>query len=148
MFAQELPAVDAVYHQAGNVNFRTSRNTSSKFSSIVYKNKSSGAERKVDTHAAFQRLIEEFLENDDEQTRVGELVDCMKELCHDPYSLPYMKEKILEYFESLYITQIDNRQNIVTIKRHAGEILNKFHVDSQEEGGEETKEQDCECSLD
>lgn len=91
------------------------------------------------TQAAFQRLIEEFLEYDDEQTRVGELVDCMRELCHDPYSLPYMKKKILEYFESLYITQIGNRLNIVTIKRHAGEILKKFHVDSREEGGEETK---------
>lgn len=85
---------------------------------------------------AFQRLIEEFLENDDEQTTVGELVDC--ENRHDPYSLPYMK-KNLEYFESLYITQIGNRLNIVTIKKHAGEILKKFHVDSQEEGGEETK---------
>jgi len=66
---------------------------------LLYENKSSQAGRKVDTvrQEAFQWLIDEFLENDDEQTTVGELVDRMGELCHDPYSLSYMK-KLLEYF--------------------------------------------------
>jgi len=49
VFAQDLPAVDAVYHQSCNVNFRTGRNIPFKFSSIVYENKSSQAGRKVDT---------------------------------------------------------------------------------------------------
>ena len=64
----------------------------------------------------------------------------MGELCPDPYSLPYMKKQLLAYFgESLCITTINKRPNVVTIKRHAGEILDKFYADSHEESGEKEK---------
>ena len=87
--------------------------------------------------ATFQQVIDELLENEKEQTTVGEIADRVSELCNDSYSLPYTKKKLVEYFgDTLHISQIDNRPNVVTIKRHVGEIIHKFRIDHQEQDGE------------
>lgn len=86
VFARDLPAVDAVYHQLCNVNFRTGRNIPLRFRSSAFNNNQPQAGRNIDRirQEAFQHVIDEFVENEDEQTTVSELIERMGKHCSDP----------------------------------------------------------------
>ena len=111
-FARDLPAVDAVYHNQCNVNFRLGKHIPSKYETST-KQKRPRTGRKVDVsrEKAFLFVVDEFLDNE-EQTTVSNLIGKMAEVCSEPYSNVYMKQKLQEYFgDSLTITQCGNNEN-------------------------------------
>ena len=74
-------------------------------------------------------MVANYLEeNDDEQITLQDLVEKMNEKCDSPYSTVYMKTKLLKHFgDSIIITEINGKQNVVTFRSNASTILQKFY---------------------
>ena len=131
-FARDLPAVDAVYHNQCNVNFRLGKHIPSKYETST-KQKLPRTGRKVDVsrEKAFLFVVDEFLDNE-EQTTVSNLIGKMAEVYSEPYSNAFMKQKLQEYFgDSLTITQSRKTEGLITIRKSAAKILNGFHCSEE-----------------
>lgn len=95
-YAQDLPAVEAVYHQVCNVNFRTGKQIPLQLQEPSPKTPkiSKGRPENTTQSDAFMKAIEYLEKNDDEQITISDLVNKMGEFCVDePYSSRYMKKK-------------------------------------------------------
>lgn len=144
MSIHDLPAADAIYHQVCSVNFRTGKSVPQTFSeeTLCKKQKFTGRPRKSkissgrpmdnEQHDAFLKVAEFVRENDDEQTTIDDLVNKMAQHLQDsnkaPYSEKYMRSKLTEFFgDSIIITTINNKKNVVTLRHTVESILINFH---------------------
>lgn len=71
-------------------------------------------------------------ENDDEQTTIRDLVDHMKSLSEDEaYSNPHMIKTLKEHYgNSIIITELNGKENVVTFHQYAPTILHTFYKES------------------
>lgn len=142
IYAQDLPAADAVYHNICSVNFRTGKqvpimfqNTTVKQPGPKYQKHPGGRPRNTHKADAFKAVTEFLTANDDEQVTIADLIEKMKESLTgtdiEPYSFPHMKQELLNYFgDRIIITEINGKQNVVTFQTTASKILHEFHQKS------------------
>ena len=81
-FGRDLPAVDAVYHQVCNVNFRTGKQIPRQMQSepnVKNQRLSVGRPENVNQIQAFLKVVEYLEYNDDKQITVSDLVAKMSE---------------------------------------------------------------------
>ena len=160
----DLPAADATYHQQCSINFRTGRPLPRVFKwdddGVVQKKQKFGRPSKTnlsgrhvndEQSAAFLKIAQFLLENDDEQTTVSDLVEKMAEYLSEtdiePFSHKYMKTKLLEYFKGqVIITRINRKCNVVTMRHTAASILQEFH-DAQSDDPEKEKSRIIEAAA-
>ena len=150
-FVQDLPAADAVYHSMCSINFRTGKQKPQIFqkstkprASKCKKIAGSGRPRDSKKYEAFQAVAEYIEMNDDEQVTVSDLINKMKEYLEDtdtePYSFPHMKNELKRHFQDrIVISEIDGKQNIVTLKTTASKILYNFHQQTRQGECDEKK---------
>lgn len=145
LFAQDLHAVDAVYHQACSVNFRTRKGVP-QFIDVERLSKKQKVGRPSDSVRAdaFQKVTAFLEENDEEQMTINSLINKMKEFLEDtnlePYGFTHMKEKLLDHFgDRIIITEINGIQNIVTFRGTASVILNDFYQQPKDSDPEAEK---------
>lgn len=138
IYARDLPAVEAVYHQSCSVNFRTGKQIpmmlqepSPKMQKLA---PTRGRPENANQQEAFLETIKYFEENDDEQITILDLVQKMEQLSKDTgaYSSIYMKKKLKEHYgSSIIITEINGKANVVTLKGTATSILQEFYGQSK-----------------
>ena len=137
-FAPDLHAADAVYHQSCSVNFRTFKDIPLQYSSSSSAKRTPGRPEESERAKAFQKTVEYFEENDDEQLTVTELVQKMQEyLCADgsnqeAFSVRHMKDKLMTHFgDQIIITEIHGIPNVVTLHTNATTILYNFYKEQR-----------------
>ena len=146
----DLPAADAVYHQACSSNFRTDKQIPLKFvqNEAVQKKQKLGRPSKS-THSggrpvldeklqAFEKVTEFLEENDDEQNTLSDLVDKMREYLAEsntePYSQRHMKDKLIEHFGGrVIVTTVNGKPNVVTMRQTVANILLEFHTNQSKD---------------
>ena len=123
----DLHAADAVYHQACSVAFRTNKSRPSRnadaYETPPNPNKR-GRPSSTVTDEAFLATVKYLEENDDAQVTVHDLIQKMSEYLSEydiaPYSFKYMKKRLQDHFQdTILITEVDGKSNIVTFKRTA-----------------------------
>ena len=132
----DLPAVNAVYHQTCNVNFRTKRQIPRVYEANelpAVKKRKVGRPNDEEKLEAFVKVTKFLEENDDEQITIIDLVEKMEEYLSDTdseaYGRQHMKTKLLEYFgDKIIITDVNGKPNVVTFTTTAATILQEFHV--------------------
>lgn len=123
----DLHAADAVYHKACCVNFRTNKQLPKCFQDNPEYKRTPGRTEDNNQASAFIKVAE-YLEENDIQVTLSELVEKMKEFCPNPYSSVYMKKKLLEYFgDSIVITELNGTPNVVTLTKSVWSILQQFY---------------------
>lgn len=150
-FAQDLHAADAFYHQVCSVHFRTGRQIPALYRSTSDGNSREGKTGKLkndDNYEAFREVMIYFQENDDEQMTVADLTEKMKRVLDDagideePYSTKYMWQEVKEYFgDSVVITEINGKPNVITLRDNAANILHNFYSQAVKSDVTENKEQ-------
>ena len=127
--AHDLHAADAMYHQTCNVNFRTGKHIPKAFNQQCSNSKQRRGRPTDDLlQKTFLDIVSYLEENDNEQITISDLVNKMHELSGDIYSVTYMKKKLEEHFrESIIITEINGKQNVVTLRNTASSILHDFY---------------------
>ncbi len=135
----DLIAADAIYHKVCSGNFRTFRAIPQQYNSgpdqVKKKVKLSSTRSKDDLrNECFNRVIEYFEENDDEQTTISDLVRKMSEFTKEcecdmgEYSVIWMKKRIKDHFgERVLITTVDGKPDVITLLSKASTILSDFH---------------------
>ncbi|KAG1676109.1 hypothetical protein GQR58_014439 [Nymphon striatum] len=132
IFARDLVAVDAVYYQVCNVNFRNNKRIPERYRKTQGPGDDAKVQRlgrPVDTSRkdAFLRVVDELRENDDEQTTVADIVARMFEITSHP-TIKWMKEKLMDYLgDSIVITNINGISDVVTFRTTAAKILQAFY---------------------
>ena len=138
----DLTAADAIYHTVCSVNFRTGKQIPLRYRSELccIPPTKLGRRKDIPREEAFQQVISDLQENDFEQTTVTDLVDQMSKLCEDPYSPKYMRVKLFEHFgERVGITNLNGRQDIVTFRTAAAQILQEFYDTPQPDNEDDEK---------
>ena len=127
-YAQDLPAVEARYHQTCSSNFRSGYKTPSKYAQVPNESKR-GRPVNARSEETFAEVVRYFEDNQNEQITVSDIVEKMKELtCEDAYSTVYMKKKLIDHFgDSIIISELDGKANVVTFKTAVHLILNTFY---------------------
>lgn len=127
----DLPAADAVYHQTCSTNFRTCRQIPIAFQTdeCTPNKRSRGRSLNATQVSAFLEVAQYLQDNDDEQITVIDLIEKMKERCGTlAYSAVHMKNKLENHFgDSIIITEINGKQNVVTFRTNASAILQAFY---------------------
>ncbi|KAL5022362.1 hypothetical protein ScPMuIL_001517 [Solemya velum] len=129
-FAVDLPAVEAIYHQVCNINFRTGKQIPRRYRNDTEGNRPPKLGRRSDIsrEKAFLQVIDELRENDDEQSTVSDLFDRMSKICSDPYGPTYIRQKLAEHLgDSVVISNINGKDNVVTFRTTAAKILQTFY---------------------
>ncbi|KAH3838443.1 hypothetical protein DPMN_111852 [Dreissena polymorpha] len=82
-----------------------------------------------------------YKDNDDEQVTIKQLQDKMVSICGDKaYSITYLKSKIISHFgEDVIITEINGKENVMTLRRTATSILHDFYRQGKSENTENEK---------
>ncbi|XP_053373150.1 uncharacterized protein LOC123533634 [Mercenaria mercenaria] len=140
--AIDLPAAEAVYHQTCNVNFRTGRQIPKCFQDTEAATvKKSPIRRGNEEQASAFAAVIDFIENADDAVAVNDLVKVMSDICGDKaYSCKHMKAKILEHFgNSILISTLDGKCDIVSLKQTAASIMHKFYKRSKSVSADEEK---------
>ena len=71
--------------------------------------------------------MEELVSNPGEQTTITELVSEMAKMTEEPYSAVYLKKKLLSALvESVTVSNVDGRPNVVTFSHTVAQILQSF----------------------
>ena len=135
LHVHDLPAADAIYHQACSVNFRTKKQIPMLFASEEpdLKKRKIARSQAEEKHHAFLKVAKFLRENDDEQITVLDLVDKMEEYLGDSPSAAYgrthMKARLQEHFgDGIIITDINGKPNVVTLRSTVTTILYEFHA--------------------
>ena len=141
--AFDLHAADALYHQKCSVNFRTRKwiplvLTSNQEGAAPQKKTKRGRPLEEMQNYAFERAMEFFEQNDEEQLTVKDLVEKMADFLQESktssYSAVYMKKRIKERFgEDAIFTELDGRTDVVTLRPFAAKILQKFYNEPKKE---------------
>ena len=145
----DLHAADSVYHHECSTNFRTGKQTPSIFASEddMPSKRRCGRPQDVARNDAFLEIIKFLEQNDEEQTTVLDLMDQMKQHLSEsgltdiePYSGPYMKKRLKEYFgDRIIITDINSKPNVVTFFSTASATLQQFYHKQRNEDPEKEK---------
>ena len=137
----DLHAADTIYHQTCSVNFRTKRHIPAPFSPPSAKRQRVvGRPIEEQQQGAFERTMEYFVDNDDEQITVADLVEKMKEYCSEPYTVRYMKDRVIKKFGTdVIITDINGKADVVTFCLTAKSILHDFYKQQKKEDPEAEK---------
>ena len=145
-YAQDLHALDAVYHHICSTNFRTQRQIPQQFMldvDIKRKRPKPGRNPDAQRVEAFDKVIAYFEGNDDEQTTVHDLIAKMREFLDDdcePYGFTYMKAKLQERFgDEIVITELQGKMNVVTFCHTAASIIQKFYNQPKKGTADEEK---------
>ena len=77
-------------------------------------------------------------ENDDEQITMSDLIKKMDDILEGsnctPYSFPYMKDKLKEYFgPNIVITELNGKANVVTLQSTADSVVYSFYQQQKAE---------------
>ena len=135
LHVHDLPAADAIYHQACSVNFRTKKQVPMQFASEQpdVKKRKIGRPPDEEKNDAFFKVARFLQENDDEQITVVDLVEKMEEYLADSastaYSRTHMKARLQEHFsDQIIITEINGKPNVVTFRSTVANILHDFHA--------------------
>ena len=121
----DLPAADAIYHRQCNLNFRNGKSLPRKFNtSEVQKETGVGRPRDELRYKAFQFVMNDFYENDDETVTITELRERMRALC-EPYSESEMRRKLKE-IDDIIISDFEKQTNILTTKICTYKVLKTF----------------------
>eukprot|EP00795_Rhopilema_esculentum_P015939 gene15939-biopygen5325 len=141
--AIDLHTADALYHQKCSVNFRTRKGiplvfTSNQEGAAPQKKTKRGRPLEEMQNYAFERAMEFFEQNDEEQLTVKDLVEKMADFLQESktssYSAVYMKKRIKERFgEDAIFTELDGRTDVVTMRPFAAKILQKFYNEPKKE---------------
>ena len=91
-FVNDLHAADALYHQTCSVNFRTGKTVPLLFSPSSTK-KALKRGRPVGYPEAFQQIVADLRNHEDEQITGSDLLENMNGICGDAYSAVYMKKE-------------------------------------------------------
>ena len=132
-YAQDLPAVEAKYHNVCLTNFNSGYQVPKRYLSEDEQVTSSkkGRPSKTNVEEAFLKTMDYFEDtcNAKCQMTVSDLVEKMSEICGvDAYSSIHMKKKIIEYFgDSIIISELNGKQNVITFKDTAEAILHDFY---------------------
>ncbi|XP_060587354.1 uncharacterized protein LOC132742871 [Ruditapes philippinarum] len=135
-FAQDLPAVEARYHQTCCANFRSGCNIPVCKQELLEPSKcKKGRPTNVLADYAFSEVIKYFESNANKQMSLSDLVNEMEKLCGtDAYSSVYMKKKLLEHFgDSIMISELNGKPSVVTFKSNAHGILHSFYLSQKRE---------------
>ena len=126
-YAQDLPAVEARYHQLCSSNFRTGCNIPLRYRQDD-QDKRKGRPVKPTIEAAFSQVMQYLEENKDQQNTVSDLVKKMEDLCDaEAYSIPYMKKKTLEYLGcEIIISEVNGKKDVITFRSTSASILHAF----------------------
>lgn len=145
----DLHAADAVYHNQCSVNFRTKKQIPKQFDDLLeprQKVQRMGAGHPVSEckNDAFMKVVEYLQDNSENQVTLTDLCDKMAEYLSEsnekPYSVKYMKSKLLDHFgDNIVITTIMNVANVVTFRRTAASIINEFYCQPKNEDEEKEK---------
>lgn len=142
----DLHAVDALYHQTCSSNFRTHKGVPQKFQIDIEgdsKRRKCGRPEDTSKTIAFQKTMEYFEANDEEQLTVSQLVKKMEEFLDEEagaYSVVYMKKKVLEHFNNdIVIACVDGKADVITHKAKASVILREFFESTEMANEEEQK---------
>ena len=131
----DLPAADAIYHRQCNLNFRNGKSLPRKFNtSEVQKETGVGRPRDELRYKAFQFVMNDFYENDDETVTITELRERMRALC-EPYSESEMRRKLKE-IDDIIISDFEKQTNIVTTKICTYKVLKNFRAKQKLLSGE------------
>ena len=135
LHVHDLPAADAIYHQACSVNFRTKKQIPMQFASEQrdVKKRKIGRPQDEEKNDTFLKVARFLQENDDEQITVVDLVEKMEEYLGDlastAYGRTHMKARLQEHFgNEIIITEINGKPNVVTFRSTVAHILHDFHA--------------------
>ena len=100
-----------------------------------------GRPTQVSTEHAFQSVLHHFGENTCQQLTVNDLTDKMRDLCgENAYSSVYMRRKLLDHFgDSVIISELNGKPNVVTFKSKAHAILHSFYKRNEHGDNESEK---------
>ena len=139
-FVSDLPAADAVYHQACSVNFRTGKQIPKKYIPDVANVKRFKLGRPQDAvqAEAFMKVMENLQQNDEQQTTVGDLIEKMESYLAGTdvtaYGFTHMKEQIKKHFgNKIIITEVNGKQNVVTMWSATSTPLHDFYSSPKQE---------------
>lgn len=98
---------------------------------------------------AFFQVVEDLRQDDDEQTTVTDLVKKMSQITPDPYSTKYMRQKLEQHLgDSVVITNINGRQDVVTFRTKAAKILQAFRDTTESTDENHRKQQIINAAAD
>lgn len=129
----DLFAADTLYHQVCSVNFRTNKSIPQQFTADEdHLPAKRGRPRDTEQTEAFLKVAAYIEENDDEQTTINNLIEKMSDYLvgtdNIPYHFTYMKEQLKEHFgDEIVISEINGKQNVVTLRKKASAILHEFY---------------------
>ena len=88
--------------------------------------------------------MEYFTNNDDETLSIQDLRDKMQEFLEgtdmEPYGFTHMKNETQQHFnEKVIITDMQGKENIVTLHATASQIIGNFHQESKQDRDEEKR---------
>ena len=132
-FVPDLPAADAVYHQACSVNFRTGKQVPKKYTKdATTKHAKPGRPCDTAQTEAFTKVIAYLEQNDEEQITISDLIQKMEDYLEgtdsEAYGFTHMKDQIKKQFgQKIVITEIDGKPNVVTLWSTASTILHEFY---------------------
>lgn len=128
----DLPAADAIYHQACSVNFRKGDPILKKYQDDTQDElrcKPLGRPAEKEKHDAFLEVCSWFQKND-EPVSVQQLATKMKDFLpvgNQPYSYRHMLQKLEEhFFGSIIASKKDGMPNIVTMGQTVNNILSQY----------------------
>ncbi len=151
-FANDLPAVEARYHQTCCANFRSGYKIPKQFQTqasndmciqpadtATCSEPKKGRPVRVGIENAF-KLVLEYFDDESGQLTIADMVKKMEELCGEAYSSIYMKKKLLEHYGgSVIITEMNGKSNVVTFKSKGHAILHKFYMRTTKQDSESEK---------
>ena len=137
-YAQDLPAVEARYHQSCSSNFRQGFSIPQLFQSNHINDTRKSRPTNEKPEYSFLQVIQFLDDHKDNQITVSDLVAKMEEMCGDKaYSCAYMKKKIIEYFDcEILISELNGQKNVITFKSTADSLLHSFYRKSESSSSE------------
>ena len=137
-FSNDLHSEDDMYHQVCSANFRTGKGILQLYDDGPKSKQSAkrGRPSDINRESAFLFVANYLKENDDEQTTVNELLLLMQEhLKHslsDAFTSKWLKNRLTEHFkDEIVFTEINGKQNVVTFRSKAKNILHDFYKSSK-----------------
>ena len=136
----DLHAADSVCHAICSVHFWTGKNIPRVFSANEPPSKKSCGHPQEEIRTMAFRAIVDYIEEHDEEEQITimDLVSKMDEYLADTglqaYSALYMKKRLLEHFENdIFITEINGKQNVVTLTTTTASIVHDFYSYGKDE---------------
>lgn len=134
IFAQDLRAVDAQYHQKCSSNFRTIKQLPLDFQGQEgFQRPKYGRPEDTGKLTAFEKVITYLEENCDKQTTLSDLIAEMSTYSPDApnncYGKKHMKNKLIEHFgDRIIVTELCGKETVVTLKSTAERLLHEFYL--------------------